>query len=86
VRDIDPLVEAREALISHVATLRSEAEKLLDAGNAEAALERARDAAEGAPGNAALHELLARAYDATGNAKLAATHRATAKEIRSSLG
>jgi nucleotide-binding universal stress UspA family protein len=86
VRDVDPLVEAREALISHVAVLRGEAEKLLEQGQAEAAVERARDAVEGAPGNAALHELLARAYQATGNGELAKTHQATAKAIRNSLG
>ncbi len=86
VRDVDPLVEAREALISHVATLRLEAEAQLERGNFAAAVERARDAVEGAPGNAALHELLSRAYAGMGDTALAEEHDAAAKAIRTSLG
>jgi len=86
VRDVDPLVEAREAFVSHVASLRGDAERLLEQGDVRAAIERGRDAVQAAPGNAALHELLARSYEAAGDDVLAQTYHDNAKAIRSSLG
>jgi len=86
IRDADPDRAEREAHLTHVAALRREAEKMLEAGRFHSGVNLARAAVDEAPGNAALHELLARGYDAVGDATLANDQREVAKMIRESLG